>query len=300
MSAYAILKSTPCFDAAGRFSWLKTGTLVLACAPAVWIGIEFSSGRWDFPSPYVGLIYHSGLWATYLLLASLLVTPMRRITGWGKLAQLRRLLGVSCFFYSMLHVVAWFGLRFWDWAALLGEAVSRPSLWVATVSLVVLFALAITSFDSVMRAMGGDRWKRLHSLVYIGGFLAVLHFLMSPGSLQGIPYLMAGGYAWLMGWRLLDKRRLGASPAALTALGLGAALVALLLQPLWLITFQAERNSQTAWQALADNVNGDIWTYLGVPPVWLLLGWTLATVSIAWLSRRHTFLQTISARRHTT
>lgn len=300
MSAYAILTSMPCFDAAGRLSWLKTGTLVLACAPAVWIGIEFSSGRWDFPSPYVGLIYHSGLWATYLLLASLLVRPIRRITGWGKLAQLRRLLGVSCFFYSMLHVVAWFGLRFWDWAALLGEAATRPSLWVATVSLVVLFALAITSFDSVMRAMGGDRWKRLHSLVYVGGFLAVLHFLMSPGSLQGIPYLMAGGYAWLMGWRLLDKRRLGASPLALTALGLGAALVALLLQPLWLITFQAERNSQTAWQALADNVNRDIWTYLGVPPVWLLLGWTVATVSIAWLSRRHTFLQTISARRHTT
>ena len=299
MSTYVTraLRSMPWLDAAGRYSPLKTATLVLVCLPALWMMGEFTSGRWDFPSPYVGLIYHSGLWATYLLLVSLLVTPMRRITGWGRLAQLRRMLGVSCFAYCLLHLVAWFGLRFWDWAALFGEAAWRPSLWVATVSLLVLFALAITSFDAAMRAMGADRWKQLHRLVYLGAVLAVLHFLMSPGSLQGIPVLMAGALAWLLGWRLLEKRRLGTSPAALAALGLGAALVALLLQPLWLITFQAERNTQSVGQALADNVSADIWTYLGIPPVWLLLAWAAVTVATAWLRTRHTFHQTISARR---
>lgn len=294
-----LFRSMPWFDAAGRFSLLKTATLMLACAPAVWMAIEFTSGRWDFPSPYVGLIYHSGLWATYLLLGSLLVTPMRRIAGWGRLAQLRRLLGVSCFVYCVLHVIAWFGLRFWDWATLVSEALSRPSLWVALAAVIILFALAVTSFDAAIRAMGADRWKRLHRLVYAGAFLAVLHFLMSPGSLQGVPFLMAGGFVWLMGWRALDKRRLGASLTGLAGLGLAATLFTLLLQPIWLVTFQAERNSQTPWQAIADNVNADVWTYLGVPPVWLMLAWTVATVVIARVAHRNTLPQTISEPRRT-
>jgi sulfoxide reductase heme-binding subunit YedZ len=290
----SIWRGMPWFDAAGRFSPLKLAIFVFVCLPAIWMAIEFSSGRWDFPSPYVGLIYHSGLWATYLLLASLAVTPLRRILAWGPLAQLRRMLGVACFFYCALHVLAWFGLRFWDWGALLGELLGRPTLWVASASIIVLLALAATSFDSIMRRMGGSRWKQLHRLVYGAAFLAVLHFLMSPGSLQGIPFLMAGGYVWLMGWRLLDKRQLGTSAAALASLGLIATGVTMLLQPVWLVTFQAERNTQTAWAALADNFNPDIWLYLGVPPVWIMLAWTMATTSIAWLRSTRTLPQTIS------
>lgn len=287
-----IWRSAPWFDAAGRFSVLKLAVFAGTCLPALWMADEFTSGRWDFPSPYVGLIYHSGLWATYLLLTCLLVTPLRRVARWGELAQLRRQLGVASFFYSALHVWAWFGLRGWDWAALLAE-LARPSLVVATVSIIGLFALAVTSLDVAMRRMGRG-WKQLHRLVYLAAFLAVLHFLMSPGSLQGVPFLMAAGYGWLMGWRVLEKRRLGTSPGALAGLGLASALLALLLQPLWLATFQAERSAQSPWDALADNVNPDIWIYLGVPPVWMMLGWTLATVGVAWFRHRHTLPQTIS------
>jgi methionine sulfoxide reductase heme-binding subunit len=270
----------PWFDAAGRFSVLKLTTLLAICIPAYWMAVEFSSGRWDFPSPYVGLIYHSGLWATYLLLLSLLVTPLVRITGHGRLAQLRRMLGVTSFLYCVLHVVAWFGLRVWDWAELASELFSRATLVAAAASTVVLAVLAMTSFDAAMRAMG-PRWKQLHRLVYPAAFLAVLHFLMSPGSLQGIPFLMAGGYAWLMGWRLLDRRGLGRKPWPLASLGLGVTAFTFLLQPVWLVTFQAERTSQTLLAAMADNFSPDVWTYLGVPPVWVLLGWTVLVASIA-------------------
>ena len=289
-----IWRGMPWFDPVGRFSPLKLAIFLLACLPACWMASEFASGRWDFPSPYIGLIYHSGLWSTYLLLMSLLVTPLRRILLWGRLAQLRRMLGVASFLYAALHVLAWFGLRYWDWAALLAELGMRPTLWIATLSTAVLLALTATSVDAVMRRMGGSGWKRLHRLVYLAALLAVLHFLMSPGSLQGIPFLMAGAYAWLMGWRLLEARRLGTSPPALAALGVASALLALLLQPLWLVTVQAERNSQSPWQAISDNINADIWIYLGPPPVWTLLGWTLVTVTIALLRHGQTLPQTIS------
>jgi len=284
----------PWFDAAGRFSVVKLLTMVLAALPAGWMAMEFSSGNWDFPSPYVPLIYHSGLWATYLLLLSLLVTPLRRLTGWGRLAQLRRMLGVACFLYCLLHVVAWFGLRFWDWASLGNEGLTRPSLWVATLSLLVLMALAATSFDTAIRRMGAGRWKQLHRLVYGAAFLAVLHFLMSPGSLQGTPFLMAGAYVWLMGWRWLESRRLGTSPAALAGLGAAASAFTLTLQPIWLVTFQLERMSGTPWSAITDNFSPEIWRYLGVPPVWLMLAWTVASVAMIELRRTMTFQTKIS------
>lgn len=274
----------PWLDASGRLSALKSATCVVVVLPSLWMGQEFSSGNWDFPSPFVNLIYHSGLWATYLLLASLSVTPLRRITGWGRLAQLRRLLGLASFFYALLHVVAWFGLRFWDWGVIGTELLTRLSLWIATLSTLVLFALGVTSFDAAIRAMG-SRWKRLHGLVYGAAILAVLHFLLSPGSLQGLPFLMAGALFWLLGWRILDRRQLGTRPLPLAGLGLAATAVAALLQPLWLATVQAERSPQPPLAALADNFNPDIWIYLGVPPMWMLLVWTLATVSIA--AQRH-------------
>ncbi len=270
----------PWLDASGRLSALKSATCIAVVLPALWMGREFSSGNWDFPSPFVNLIYHSGLWATYLLLASLSVTPLRRITGWGRLAQLRRLLGLASFFYALLHIVAWFGLRFWDWGVIGTELLTRLSLWIATLSTLVLFALAVTSFDAAMRAMGA-RWKRLHGLVYAAAILAVLHFLLSPGSLQGLPFLMAGALFWLLGWRILDRRRLGTRPLPLAGLGLASTAVAAFLQPIWLATVQAERSPQPPLSALADNFNPDIWIYLGVPPMWILLVWTIATVSIA-------------------
>ena len=98
-TARALWLSMPWFDATGRLSLLKLGVFVLTCIPGLWMLDEFSSGRWDFPSPYVNLIYHSGLWCTYLLLACLAVSPMRRVTGWGSFAgswELRALPTASC------------------------------------------------------------------------------------------------------------------------------------------------------------------------------------------------------------
>ena len=211
----------PWLDARGRLSPFKAAGFAALCLPAVWMAARFSSGTWDFISPYIPLIYHSGLWTTYLLLLSLLVTPLRRITGWGPLLQVRRMIGVAAFLYGALHIVAWFGLRAWSAGTLTTEALTRPTIWVATLCFALLFALTVTSTDGAVRRMGPDRWRRLHRLVYPAAFLGVLHFLMSPGSLQGRPFLLAGALVWLLGWRILDRRGAGTSPRALLGLSLG-------------------------------------------------------------------------------
>src|SRR5262245_56044688 len=45
----------------------------------------------------------TGSWALFILLASLTVTPLRRITGWNELIKYRRMLGLFAFFYAILH-----------------------------------------------------------------------------------------------------------------------------------------------------------------------------------------------------
>lgn len=256
----------PWSDPAGRVSLLKLGTFMMLFVPAIWMASSSTSIDWSFPSPFVPLIYHSGLWATYLLLLGLSISPARRILGQPRLAQLRRMIGLGAFGYALLHVFAWIGLRFFDWGVLSGELLVRPSLWIASLSTLGLTALAATSYDAAMRRLGAT-WKQLHRTVYILTFLAILHFLMSPGSLQGPPFLMAGVFFWLMAWRLLERAGLGTNPRALAAIGIAAVVFTLLLEPVWLMTYQRDRASQSPLDALAANFDFDIWVYLGAPPI---------------------------------
>ena len=273
----SIWQNMPWCDPAGRVSPVKLAVFVVLWLPAAWMAGSVSTLDWAFPSPYVPLIYHSGLWATYLLLLSLAVTPARRILNWPRAAQLRRMIGVAAFAYTLLHVLSWIGLRFFDWSILLSELAARPSLWIASIATLGLLALAATSIDAAMRRLG-PLWKKLHRTVYVLAFLAVLHFLMSPGSLQGAPFLMAALYAWLMGWRLLERRGLGTNLGSLALLGVGASVFALLIEPLWLATFQRDRWTAGTVEVLAANLNLDLWRYLGIPPVLSML--TLTVVSL--------------------
>src|SRR5262245_21159503 len=47
----------------------------------------------------------TGLWALRFLCLTLLITPLRRITGWNPLVRFRRPLGLFAFFYGTLHLL---------------------------------------------------------------------------------------------------------------------------------------------------------------------------------------------------
>jgi sulfoxide reductase heme-binding subunit YedZ len=51
---------------------------------------------------------------------------------------------------------------------------------------VILLALAVTSPQRVLRAMGGKSWQRLHRLIYVAAAAAVVHFwwLVKTGVLR--------------------------------------------------------------------------------------------------------------------
>src|SRR5262245_41613687 len=120
----------------------------------------------------------TGVWTLRFLLITLAVTPMRRLTGWNRLIQLRRMLGLFAFFYGSLHFLTYIWLdQFFVVEDIIADVIERPFITVGFTSFVLLLPLAITSTTAMIKRLGGKWWQRLHRLVYaiaIGGVVAYL------------------------------------------------------------------------------------------------------------------------------
>jgi len=127
--------------------------------------------------PVAALEHRSGDWALRLLLATLAITPLRRLTGRAELVRFRRMLGMFAFFYACVHLTIYVVIDLGAyWSQLFADVVKRPYITVGFAAWLLLIPLAVTSTRGMMRRLG-RHWQRLHRLVYLIGFLAVLHFL---------------------------------------------------------------------------------------------------------------------------
>ena len=128
-------------------------------------------------NPIEEVTHETGEWALILLLATLAVTPLRRVTGWNRLAGLRRPLGLFAFFYATLHFLTYLVLdQYFGFAYILDDIRERPYITVGTAALLLLIPLAVTSTKGWIRRLG-KRWTKLHRLVYVSAALAVLHYV---------------------------------------------------------------------------------------------------------------------------
>jgi sulfoxide reductase heme-binding subunit YedZ len=57
--------------------------------------------------PAKELVLLQGEWAIRFLLLTLLVTPVRRLTGWRQAQKIRRMLGLFTFAYASIHLLAY-------------------------------------------------------------------------------------------------------------------------------------------------------------------------------------------------
>lgn len=176
--------------------------------------------------PYNEVIHEIGLWSFRLLLVTLAITPLRRIGGWPKLNQVRRILGVAAAAYVMAHLIAYMADQALDMVKIVSEIIKRLYLTIGFVALVGILAMAVTSTDGMVRRMGGRRWQQLHYLAYPMTLLGLIHFFMQAKLEIGEPTIMAGVFGWLMGYRAFYALRGRALPISWLA-GLGAGVVAL-------------------------------------------------------------------------
>src|SRR5919108_2606400 len=82
---------------------LKPAVFVLALTPALYLLFRTLTGRLSV-NPIEDLILTTGLWALRLLLVTLAITPIRRVTGWNDIIRVRRMLGLFAFAYATVHL----------------------------------------------------------------------------------------------------------------------------------------------------------------------------------------------------
>lgn len=157
-------------------------------------------------NPAEALIRSTGDWTLRFLCLVLTVTPLRIIAKVPALARYRRMLGLFVYFYGILHLLSYGWLEMsLEPSAIVKDIIKRPFILVGFASMLLLTALAATSSNRSIRALGSKRWQQLHRLVYIVAALALLHFfwMRSGKNDYGEVLVYTVILGALLGWRLI-------------------------------------------------------------------------------------------------
>jgi sulfoxide reductase heme-binding subunit YedZ len=188
---------------------LKNLVFVACLGPSVWIVFTIINSGLGSSSllganPIEAINRYLGDWAIRFLLATLALTPIRRITGWKKVMRYRRMVGLFAFFYVCLHLVSYIGLdQFFDWQEIWLDITRRNYITVGMVSFILLTILAATSTNRIVKKLGGKRWSQIHWLVYPASIIACLHFFMMRKGVQVEPILYSVICAIFLGYRII-------------------------------------------------------------------------------------------------
>ena len=188
--------------------------IMAALVPAaliVWDALHDNLGA----NPVEEITHRTGDWTLRLLLTTLAVSPLRRLTGWNDIIRYRRTLGLLTFTYVCLHFLTYlvidqgfpiqgFAIRY------VGEDIAkRPYITVGFTAFLLLIPLAWTSTKGWIRRLG-RKWKALHQLIYAAAALGVLHYLWLVKGEQVKPVYYALVLVGLLGLRVWLGRRVRA------------------------------------------------------------------------------------------
>lgn len=151
-----------------------------------------------------------GEWALRFMIVVLAVTPLRELTRIN-LYRFRRAFGLLVFYYVLFHFLTYFILdRAMNLPVIFVDVFKRPYIILGMTAFVCLIALAVTSNNRSIRALG-HWWGRLHRLVYLIAGLGVIHFFMAVKSWPPRPFFYAAVIGILLLYRLarfaVDQRR---------------------------------------------------------------------------------------------
>lgn len=191
-------------SAAKRVAALKAALFVLALVPLgrlVLGALVFPEWLGANPGEFVDR--DTGRWALRFLLATLCVTPLRALTGWGWLLRLRRMLGLFAFFYGVMHLLSYVTFRrVFDVAEIVRDLAERPFMTAGFAALALMVPLAVTSTNAMVRRLGARRWQALHRLIYAIAPLGVLHYWFMVKRDITQPAIHAAILAMLLLWRV--------------------------------------------------------------------------------------------------
>lgn len=192
-----------------RIVALKCLVWVGCLAPLMRLIIRAFGGRLT-ANPIEFITLSTGTWTLVFLLATLSITPLRKLTGLAWLVKFRRLIGLFAFFYVSLHFLTYIWLdKFFDLEAMVKDVIKRPFITAGFFAFLLLIPLAATSTAASIRWLGGRNWQWLHRAIYVSASSAVIHFWWKVKADTLQPKIYAAILAILLGYRVVSWMRRG-------------------------------------------------------------------------------------------
>ncbi len=163
----------------------KPSFLFLLLLSAVALVFAYQTG-FAPSSPYPA-IEALGLSAFLLICASLLIGPIAVLLPKLGLPLIgpRRSVGLAAFVFALLHGLLALALALgWNLAYIFAST----SLFLSSIALLILLAIALTSNDWAEHRLGAGLWKNIQRFNYLAFILVLAHFILQS---RGLPYLSA-------------------------------------------------------------------------------------------------------------
>mgnify|MGYP001392417269 CR=1 FL=1 len=149
--------------------------------------------------PGMELVTFFGQVAIVFLFMTLSFSHLGRPSKTLGVPRMRRILGLSVFFYGTLHLVSYLvflaGLEYEKYYY---DLMTKKRIMLGSVAYLFLFLLAATSIDSVARNLG-RAWVYLHRSVYLIAGLVVFHVFLSAKENFSFAVFLLCAYLVLLG-----------------------------------------------------------------------------------------------------
>jgi len=169
--------------------------------PVIWLyymGLTNQLGA----DPVKVIEHQVGLIGLQLVVAGLMITPLRRFAGLN-LIKFRRAIGLLAFFYVTAHLLTWLVVDTQlDWAYIWMDIVKRPYITIGMTGFLLMLPLAVTSNSASIRRMGAATWNKLHRLTYAAALAGAVHYVWLVKGWQNEPLLYLGGIILLLALRI--------------------------------------------------------------------------------------------------
>jgi sulfoxide reductase heme-binding subunit YedZ len=196
-----------------RSRWTKIALFVVCLLPFARLAYRYWTDDLT-PNPIEFITHFTGDWAIRLVVATLAISPLRKLLHVPDLIRFRRMIGLFAFFYASLHFATWIGLdKGFDMHEIMRDFTKRRFIIAGLAAYLCMVPLAITSTKGWIRRLGGRRWQLLHRLVYLTGIAVVVHYYWLVKSDIRLPLLYGSLVAILLAYRTASWLRTRRAPA---------------------------------------------------------------------------------------
>ena len=192
----------------------KPVAFLAGLAPITFLLYRAFTGRLS-ANPIQDITDQTGLWTLRLIMLTLAITPIRRLTNWQGIIRFRRMTGLFAFFYGVLHFTTYIWLdQDFDLHSILKDIPKRPFIAAGFAAFVLMLPLALTSTRKWIGRLGGRRWQLLHRLIYASAAAGAIHYIWVVKLDTTNPYRYGILLVVLLGIRIWFKAatRFGQSP----------------------------------------------------------------------------------------